>query len=222
MPVSVDSDPQRGAQNDALAASVLGTVECLLHTVLGVVASPICGRVIWTFAAVRVRALQHRHRVTYDLAMLPSVSPSPVAISRVAARRVRLGLALTGLGVVLAACGPASAPTAGSGSPAEASEALSGSGGTITLSLKEFRITPETVTIKAGTSVTFAARNDGRMVHALVIKGNGINLATKDLAFGPATTETITASLAAGTYTFFCPVGAHANLGMRGTLTVTP
>jgi plastocyanin len=140
----------------------------------------------------------------------------------IAARRVQLGLALTGLAVVLAACGAASAPSAGSGSPAGGSEAPSGSGATTTLSLKEFRITPETVTIKAGTSVTFAARNDGRMVHALVIKGNGINLATKDLAFGSGTTETITANLAAGTYTFFCPVGAHASLGMRGTLTVTP
>jgi plastocyanin len=142
--------------------------------------------------------------------------------ARPAVRRVGLGLALAELAVLLAACGPASPTPAGSGSPAEASETPSGSGATITFSLKEFSITPATATIKAGTSATFAARNDGRVNHALVINGNGVRLTTKDLQFGPGTTETITATLAAGTYKFICPVGAHAGLGMTGTITVTP
>jgi plastocyanin len=96
------------------------------------------------------------------------------------------------------------------------------SGSTITLSLKEYSITPATVMIKAGTPVTFEARNDGTINHALVISGNGVSLATKDLAFGPGTTETIAATLAAGTYTFICPVDGHAGQGMKGTITVTP
>ena len=76
--------------------------------------------------------------------------------------------------------------------------------------------------MKAGAPVTFEARNDGTINHALVISGTGVNLATKDLSFGPGTTETISATLAAGTYTFICPVDGHAGQGMTGTITVTP
>jgi uncharacterized cupredoxin-like copper-binding protein len=78
------------------------------------------------------------------------------------------------------------------------------------------------VTLKAGTPVTFEARNEGTISHALVISGAGVNLATKDLEFGPGTSETISATLAAGTYTFICPVDGHAAQGMKGTITVTP
>ena len=92
----------------------------------------------------------------------------------------------------------------------------------ITLTLKEYSITPPTVTIKAGTSVTFEARNEGTINHALVITGTGLSLATKDLAFAPGTSESISATLAAGTYTFVCPVDGHAAQGMKGTITITP
>ena len=92
----------------------------------------------------------------------------------------------------------------------------------MTLSLKEYSITPAKVSLEAGTAVTFEARNDGTIDHALVISGDGVSLATKDLAFGPGTTETISATLAAGTYTFICPVDGHAGQGMTGTITVTP
>jgi len=137
--------------------------------------------------------------------------------ARPAAGRVRLGLALAGLAVAIAACGPGGATP-----PAEGPGAPGASGATITLSLTEFSITPAAVTIKAGTSLTIAARNDGSVAHALVISGNGISLTTKDLAFGRGMTETITATLAAGTYKFICPVGGHAARGMTGTITVTP
>jgi len=116
--------------------------------------------------------------------------------------------------------GSAPASTAAASSATEASPA--GSASTITLALKEYSITPSTLTIKAGTPVTIEARNEGTISHALVISGNGVSLATKDPAFAPGTTETISATLAAGTYTFSCPVDGHAAQGMKGTLTVTP
>jgi uncharacterized cupredoxin-like copper-binding protein len=34
--------------------------------------------------------------------------------------------------------------------------------------------------------------------------------------------STVTATLKAGTYTFYCSVPGHEQAGMRGTLTVTP
>jgi plastocyanin len=116
------------------------------------------------------------------------------------------------------------APPPGASTSASPSNSASGStsGSTITLSLKEYSITPATVTLKAGTPVTFEARNDGTISHALVISGAGVNLTTKDLAFQSGTSETISATLAAGTYTFICPVDGHAAQGMKGTITVTP
>ncbi len=115
-----------------------------------------------------------------------------------------------------------------SSAPPSASPSVSASGSpvangsTITLSLKEYSITPAKVTLKAGTPVTFEARNEGAISHALVISGAGVSLATKDLSFGPGTSEAISATLAAGTYTFICPVDGHAAQGMMGTITVTP
>ena len=118
------------------------------------------------------------------------------------------------------------APPSSSSPAVPASVLASGSpvasGSPITLALKEYSITPATVTIKAGTPVTFEARNEGTINHALVITGTGVSLATKDLAFAPGTSETISATLAAGTYTFICPVDGHAAQGMKGTITVTP
>ena len=148
-------------------------------------------------------------------------------------QRARLGAVVAGVVMLAAACQAGrSTPNftfapASNGSPAaSASVSTSGSpaasGSTITLTLKEYSITPPTVNIKAGTPVTFEARNEGTIDHALVINGTGVNLATKDLAFGPGTSETISATLAAGTYTFICPVDGHAGQGMRGTITVTP
>lgn len=152
--------------------------------------------------------------------------------ARPPAARGRLGATFAGLALMAAACGsgaatpgftssPASQPPA-SGAPSASTEPPSGSGTTVTLALKEYSITPATVTLKAGTAVTFEARNEGTINHALVISGTGVNLATKDLSFGPGATETIAATLAAGTYTFICPVDGHAGQGMTGTITVTP
>jgi uncharacterized cupredoxin-like copper-binding protein len=121
--------------------------------------------------------------------------------------------------VLVASCGStAGTPGATAPPPGSAGPAVS----TVTLSLKEYSISPATLTIHAGTPVQFAVRNDGTIDHALVISGNGLSLTTKDLAFGPGTTETILATLPAGTYTFSCPVDGHAAQGMRGTIIVTP
>jgi plastocyanin len=148
-------------------------------------------------------------------------------------RHARLWVAIAGLAIVAAACGsgattpgftyaPASQPASSSNPPAASSSPPSAAGSTVALSLKEYSITPLTVTVKAGTPVVFEARNDGTISHALVISGNGVSLATKDLAFQPGTTEPIAVTLAAGSYTFICPVDSHAAQGMQGTITVTP
>lgn len=150
-----------------------------------------------------------------------------------AGSRVRLRVVVAGLALIAAGCGsgtaapgftfaPASAGPSSAPPSEPASPSAGESGATVTLSLKEYSITPATVTLKAGTPVTLVARNDGTISHALVISGNGVNVATKDLAFQPGASESITATLGAGTYTFICPVDGHATQGMQGTITVTP
>jgi len=146
----------------------------------------------------------------------------------------RLTLACSSFALVAAACagGDGAAPTftipvasavlpsstAGPTPPAASNLAPQ----TVTLVLKEYSITPAAVTIKAGTPIIFVAQNEGTIDHALVISGGGVNLATKDFAFQPGTSEEIAATLAPGTYTYSCPVDGHAGLGMKGTITVTP
>jgi plastocyanin len=88
-----------------------------------------------------------------------------------------------------------------------------------TLHLAEYRITPSTLSLDAGT-YTFTAINDGTISHALELTGNGIDGQTPDLAFAPGHSEGFTVTLKPGTYQFFCPVDGHQGLGMKGTLVV--
>ena len=88
-----------------------------------------------------------------------------------------------------------------------------------TLHLAEYRITPATLSLDAG-SYTFTAINDGTISHALELTGNGIDGHTPDLAFAPGHSEGFTVTLKPGTYQFFCPIDGHRGLGMQATLVV--
>jgi uncharacterized cupredoxin-like copper-binding protein len=123
------------------------------------------------------------------------------------------GVAVAAMALAVAGCSPAGTPVA--------SPAPSGSPIKVELSLQEYSITPKAVTIHGG-QLTIEAHNAGKMSHALSLTGEAVSLSTRDLSFDPGTTESITATLAAGTYTFFCPVDGHRQLGMEGTLTVLP
>jgi len=90
---------------------------------------------------------------------------------------------------------------------------------TTTLHLSEYKITPAQLSLDAGI-YTFTAINDGTINHAVVLRGNGVEGHTKDLAFGPGHSEGFTVTLKPGTYQFFCPVDGHRGLGMQGTLVV--
>src|SRR5688572_20529156 len=125
-------------------------------------------------------------------------------------------------GLVMAGCGddddeePASTQ---SEAPAETqSEPSGGGGGAGTpVSLTEFKIDPANPTAKAG-AVTFDVKNDGSAPHALEIEGNGTEEAPDTLSGGGE--AKLTVDLKAGEYEWYCPVGNHADQGMKGTLTV--
>jgi plastocyanin len=69
----------------------------------------------------------------------------------------------------------------------------------------------------AGT-ITIVMDNPSPVDHAVGIKGNGIDADGKTVGQGGVSQAT--ADLKPGTYEFYCPVDAHEEAGMKGTLTV--
>jgi len=79
---------------------------------------------------------------------------------------------------------------------------------------------PKALQAKAGT-VTLKLANPGSngMPHAIAIEGQGV--AQVGAIAQPGGSSTVTAKLAPGTYTFYCPVGSHRANGMEGKLAVS-
>jgi plastocyanin len=79
---------------------------------------------------------------------------------------------------------------------------------------------PKTLSAKAG-SVTITMDNPSgdSQPHAIAVEGPG-GVSSAGRIAQPGGTSKLTVKLAAGTYTFYCPVGSHRAAGMEGTLTV--
>jgi plastocyanin len=73
------------------------------------------------------------------------------------------------------------------------------------------------LTAQAG-RVTIVMVNHSPIAHDVAIKGHGIFVKGKTVPKGG--TSRVSATLKKGTYTFLCTVDAHAQAGMKGTLTV--
>jgi plastocyanin len=88
----------------------------------------------------------------------------------------------------------------------------------------EYRFEPKNVIVNSGTTkptvVRFVMRNNGSQGHDLHIEKDGKDLGGTP-TFGPGQTHSAQVTLSPGTYQFICTVGNHADLGMKGTLTVT-
>jgi plastocyanin len=70
---------------------------------------------------------------------------------------------------------------------------------------------------KAG-KVTIDMDNPSPLPHAIAVQGSGVNKVGKTVNQNGK--STVSATLKAGTYTFYCPVDGHRAAGMEGTLTV--
>ena len=123
--------------------------------------------------------------------------------------------------LLLVACGGSSTSSSSSGSSAATTPAAATSApaDAIKVSLVDFKITPASLTAKAG-DVSFAVSNDGKAPHnfALLDSTGKVMVKTADLA--PGQSAVLKATLAAGMYNFDCTVPGHASLGMVGMLTV--
>jgi uncharacterized cupredoxin-like copper-binding protein len=137
------------------------------------------------------------------------------------ARRTAAVAALVAAGT-LAACGgggnddeapaaapKAAAPAAGGGTVDRLSAAADGA----------LAFDTTTLSAKAGKVTLRMANPQGSgQPHGISIEGAGVD--ADGTTVDPGGTATVTATLKAGRYTFYCPVPGHRQAGMQGTLTV--
>ena len=109
------------------------------------------------------------------------------------------------------------APSAGA---ASGSAATAPSNATAVI-VKDFKIEPADIKVQ-GKMVSLAVTNQGPTVHNVTIRdaSGAVIVATKDLKTGES--ETISATLAPGSYVLFCSLPGHESLGTKGTLEVSP
>jgi uncharacterized cupredoxin-like copper-binding protein len=88
----------------------------------------------------------------------------------------------------------------------------------VAVSETEFKITFAQTPTKAG-SYAFAVKNDGKVPHDFVVKGNGVDEKTKLL--NPGDSATLDVDLKPGTYDVYCSVPGHKQAGMDVKLTLS-
>jgi plastocyanin len=88
---------------------------------------------------------------------------------------------------------------------------------TITVTEREFRITPSTRKAAKG-RVRIVVKNAGKYPHALAIRGAGVNKRTSVIK--PGKSAVLLVDLRSGSYSLWCPVPGHAARGMKATLSL--
>ena len=101
-----------------------------------------------------------------------------------------------------------------------ASTAATGSAGAhrVTATESEYKIALSVSSVPAG-RYTIDAVNKGAIEHVLAIAGPGV-AGTQTSTIPPRSSQTLTVTLAKGTYDVYCPLPGHKALGMDTKLTV--
>ncbi len=86
----------------------------------------------------------------------------------------------------------------------------------VDITLNDFEIVPDVITVAAGEAVNLTVTNVGAAPHDFSVPDLGIHVV---VAPGETATVGMTASVR-GTYDTLCTIPGHASLGMVGTLTV--
>jgi nitrite reductase (NO-forming) len=133
----------------------------------------------------------------------------------------RLAAAVAAFTFALAACGGGS--SSGTSTPTPASGGGSSSGGAGTGTPVDVTLADFSIDVAGGTNLkpgtyTFTVTNNGPSAHNLTIEGPGLNEpATSTFTSG---TQSLTVTLASGSYEFFCSVPGHKEAGMDVDVTV--
>jgi uncharacterized cupredoxin-like copper-binding protein len=117
---------------------------------------------------------------------------------------------------LLAGCGGG-----GGGNPNEGNlgEKAGVSGTTVTVILKDFTLTPDSISLPKPGTYTFKGVNEGAQTHSLEVEGKGIEARGKNTVFGKDTSFTVKLTKP-GDYDMYCPVDGHRSFGMEGTVKV--
>ena len=134
--------------------------------------------------------------------------------------------ALTATVVLAAGCGSSKKSTSSTSTPTTSTTTTkttpAGAAGGSTLEVKAdsggaLRFNKSKLTAKSGV-VTIKMNNLSSLDHGIAVEGNGVGKVGPTI--GQGGTTSVSAKLKPGTYTFYCPVDGHKDLGMKGTLTV--
>jgi plastocyanin len=90
---------------------------------------------------------------------------------------------------------------------------------TLKMTAKEYEFDPGGITVDGAGRLTIELTNDGSLAHDVVVRKDGKEVGGTQ-PFPGGDTKEATVNLEHGTYEFLCTVGDHAELGMKGTLTV--
>ena len=92
-------------------------------------------------------------------------------------------------------------------------------GGTLRVSAREYSFDPNRVVVTGAGELRIVLRNNGSVAHNIHLERDGKDVGGTP-SFAPGGSMAARLRLAPGTYELLCTVGDHAQLGMRGTLTV--
>lgn len=121
----------------------------------------------------------------------------------------------------LALPGGSASTTSGreSRSPSPATDATDGAvlQGRVDITLRDFSLNPNTVTVRAGRT-TFVLKNEGRYTHDFRVQGEGVDETAPKVGAGRTGEWTLT--LVPGEYRISCPISNHDERGMEGKMVV--
>ena len=92
-------------------------------------------------------------------------------------------------------------------------------GGSVRLTAKEYSFDPSTIVVRGAGTLRLTLDNKGTLAHNIKVEKDGRVLGGTP-AFPAGETKSATVRLPKGTYDVLCTVGDHADLGMKGKLTV--
>jgi uncharacterized cupredoxin-like copper-binding protein len=129
-------------------------------------------------------------------------------------------VAVAAMGAFAAGCGGGDDNSTSTTASATTTAAQGGAGGSsVDVSETDFKLNPSDPKVKAG-QVTINVSNDGQTVHSLEVEGpNGDEELPSDLSPGQSGVLSVDLSKP-GKYEFYCPIGNHKQLGMKGEITV--
>ena len=92
-------------------------------------------------------------------------------------------------------------------------------GGTLTVTAHEYSFDPNRIVVGGAGAVRIVLRNEGDLAHNIHLERDGEDVGGTP-SFAPGDSRSVRLDLRPGTYELLCTVGDHAQLGMKGKLTV--